>query len=116
MLRILIEEIKFFNDDVIYVTFTFLPDVTFCGCYSPPSESYYYDVRVFANISATILESSSKFVMIGDFNAKIKNRHELITGRNDLSYSGSENVNVNGDLFRAQNEVEYENEAGYDKM
>ena len=57
-----IDAVTFYNDDVIYVTLNFLPDVTFCACYSPPSDSHYYDVGVFANISSTIMESNNMFM------------------------------------------------------
>ena len=73
-----IEEVRFSRDDTVYLTFVLDPNITYCGCYSPPSDSPYYDVRVFADISAVLMESSNRFVLMGDLNAKMNDRKERV--------------------------------------
>ena len=62
----------------------------------------YFNLETFANMSATMLESSNKFVILGDLNAKIKNRQEIVANRDNLSYTPSiDSSNSNGDLMKS---------------
>ena len=88
-----IEEVKFYNDDVIYLTLNFLPDIPFCECYSTLADSHYYEISVFANINSTVMESSNLSIIVGDFNAKVKNHFDLVIGCDDSRYIESSDVN-----------------------
>ena len=95
-----INEIKFNNDDFIYFSFISIPDVAFCGVYSPPDDSKYFDMKVFAELNAMIMDSGNKYVVMIDMNAKIKDRERLLKEMNNLSYTPyQKSNNSNGDII-----------------
>ena len=97
-----VNEIKYVNDDITCISFNFMPEITFCGCYSPPSDSKYFDMTVFAEMNSIILDSGNRFVIFGDFNAKVKDREGLLRENDKMNYYTNENnSNINGEYLRS---------------
>ena len=97
-----VNEIKYVNDDIICVSFNFMPEIPFCGCYSPPSDSKYFDMNVFAEMNSIIPDSGNRFVIFGDFNAKVKDREGLLRESDNMNYYTHENnSNSNGEYLRS---------------
>ena len=79
-----------------------MPEITFCGCYSPPSDLKYFDMNGFAEINSIILDSGNRFVISGDFNAKVKDREGLLRESDNMNYYTRENnSNSNGEYLRS---------------
>ena len=73
-----------------------------CGCYSPPSDSRYFDMNIFASISSAIITSQDQFVIMGYMNGKIKDRGEMVRHDDNMSYvTCGGNSNSNGELLIA---------------
>jgi exonuclease III len=72
-----VENVQFCGDDAVLVTFKTIPDVVFSGWYVAPSDSRYATNDVFASMSAKLSEDRN-VVMLGDFNAKIKDRNAVL--------------------------------------
>ena len=83
---------NFFNDVIIYVNFHTAPDVTFCGCYSPHADSQYFNIDVFASLQAALLNNGRKCILMGDLDAKIRNRHKILKCTDYASYIPGEKL------------------------
>ena len=80
---------NFFKDDIIYVNFHTVPDITFCGCYSP-ADSQYFHIDLFASLQASLWipnwNNGRKGILMGDLNAKSSNRHKIPKCSDHASY------------------------------
>ena len=57
-------------------------------------------MKVFAELNAMIMDSGNKYVVMGDMNAKIKDRGRLLKEMNNLSYTPyQKSNNSNGDII-----------------
>ena len=58
-------------DGQIWLKLSLLPGIIIGGCYIPPVDSPYYDIRIFADIESRILSNNDcKPIIIGDLNAR----------------------------------------------
>ena len=77
----LVDEVKnvdFIGDDAVFVSFITIPNVLFSGWYVTPSDSRYACNDVFASMSSKLFDEDRSMVLLGDFNAKIKDRNVTI--------------------------------------
>ena len=76
-----VKGVKYVKDDAVFVSFMYSPDVVFAGWYIPPIDSKYADNHIFANMSSHLCYENRSVVMVGDFNAKIKERNVTIKNK-----------------------------------
>ena len=89
-----VKEIKYVKDDAVLVSFASAPNVLFSGWYIPPSDSKYADNRIFASMSSLLRGEDRSVIMVGDFNAKIRDKSCTI-GDRTFSYNTSQIKNQN---------------------
>lgn len=84
----IIKEVKHVQDDAVSVTFISAPNVLFSGWYIPPSDSKYADNRTFARMSSLLRGEDRSVVLVGDFNAKMKDR-DCTIGNRSYTYNNT---------------------------
>ena len=73
-----VENVQFSGDDAVFVSFKTIPDVVFSGWYVAPHDSRYASNDVFAALSAKLYGENRDIVILGDFNAKIRDRNAVL--------------------------------------
>ena len=95
-----IDILEFYEDDGIWLIFDFLPNILISGWYIPPEDSSYYKTEVFASLFSLLINETRGCVVLGDFNAKIKNLNEILPIHEKGKYEiESSKYNNHGELL-----------------
>ena len=74
--------------DQIWFSFDSMPGVRFCGAYITPSTSPYFRESDIANLQAKTSDQNMKYVIAGDFNARVGEKvNNLVLHNNTYAYS-----------------------------
>ena len=84
--------------DQVWLRLDFAKDILFGAIYIPPRDSPYFSQDSFAQIHDMIYDNNSHVIMLGDFNARIKNLDIFNDETHGISYSQNVDVgnNTNG--------------------
>ena len=95
-----IQDIRYINDDAVLVSFICAPNVLFSGWYIPPSDSRYAGNHTFASMSSLLCDEDRNVVLLGDFNAKIRERNVTIKNKSYTYTSDNHPQNHYGETMQ----------------
>jgi hypothetical protein len=86
------------GNDIVWLTFSFMPNVVIGGTYIPPIDLPYFSETLFSQIQEKCIDKDANYVIIGDFNARCGRSVDQLVSDTNFKYRNfaDDQSNCNG--------------------